>query len=175
MFPHWMSVMFSWASHICGNTMLFMILDPTVSLFLQGIISTKYHKQFQLLSHLKSATKQYLTLQNSASSQSVQKVNRRILQPLQLRPKHLLSNRNKSTRLQQSVKIPSAQNNLMYPECLKISNPSIHMCVIAFHKPSSTTSPAMQAAHQDSDSPNAFSSPLGTQRNGDHCFLRRED
>jgi hypothetical protein len=34
MFPHWMSVMFSWANHICGSTMLFMSLDPAVSLFL---------------------------------------------------------------------------------------------------------------------------------------------
>ena len=44
-----------------------------------------------------------------------------------------------------------------------------------FHKLSSATSPARQAAHQDADSTNAFLSPLGTQRNGDHCFLRRED
>jgi hypothetical protein len=36
-------------------------------------------------------------------------------------------------------------------------------------------SPAIQAAHQDADPANAFPSPLGTQRNGDHCFLRRED
>jgi hypothetical protein len=28
MFPHWMSVMFSWANHICGDAMLFMSLDP---------------------------------------------------------------------------------------------------------------------------------------------------
>jgi hypothetical protein len=34
MFPHWMSVMFCWASHICGDAMLFMSLDPAVSLFL---------------------------------------------------------------------------------------------------------------------------------------------
>jgi hypothetical protein len=38
-----------------------------------------------------------------------------------------------------------------------------------------STSPARQAAHQDSDSTIAFPSPPGTQRNGDHCFLRRED
>jgi hypothetical protein len=42
MFPHWMSVMFSWANHICGSTMLFMSLDPVVSLFLWGVISTEY-------------------------------------------------------------------------------------------------------------------------------------
>jgi hypothetical protein len=59
----------------------------------------------------------------------------------------------------------------MYSDWLKISNPSNHMLVIAFHKPSS----ARQATHQDLDSANAFSSPQGTQRNGDHCFLRRED
>jgi hypothetical protein len=28
MFPHWMSVMFFWANHICGSAMLFMSLDP---------------------------------------------------------------------------------------------------------------------------------------------------
>jgi hypothetical protein len=28
MLPHWMSVMFSWANHICGNAMLSMSLDP---------------------------------------------------------------------------------------------------------------------------------------------------
>jgi hypothetical protein len=49
------------------------------------------------------------------------------------------------------------------------------MLVIAFHKPSSTTSPIRQVAHQDSDSTNAFSSPLGTQGNGENFFLRRED
>jgi hypothetical protein len=36
MLPHWMSVMFSWANHICESAMLFMSLDPTVSLFLWG-------------------------------------------------------------------------------------------------------------------------------------------
>jgi hypothetical protein len=36
MFPHWMSVMFFWANHICGSTMLFMSLDPVVSLLLWG-------------------------------------------------------------------------------------------------------------------------------------------
>jgi hypothetical protein len=46
MFPHWMSVMFFWEIHICGNTMLFMSLDPTVSLFLWGVISKEllYHR-----------------------------------------------------------------------------------------------------------------------------------
>jgi hypothetical protein len=37
----------------------------------------------------------------------------RILQPLQPRPKHLLSNRSRSKRLQQSAKIPSAHSHLM--------------------------------------------------------------
>jgi hypothetical protein len=36
MFPCWMSVMFSWASHICGSAILFMSLDPVVSLNLGG-------------------------------------------------------------------------------------------------------------------------------------------
>jgi hypothetical protein len=36
MFPHWMSVMFSWASHKCGSAILFMRLDPVVSLTLGG-------------------------------------------------------------------------------------------------------------------------------------------
>jgi hypothetical protein len=44
MFPHWMSVMFSWASHICGSTMLSMSLDPVVSLLLWGVISTEYQR-----------------------------------------------------------------------------------------------------------------------------------
>jgi hypothetical protein len=44
MFPHWMSVMFSWANHICGSAMLFMSLDPTVSLLLWGVISIEYQR-----------------------------------------------------------------------------------------------------------------------------------
>ena len=44
MLPHWMSVMFSWASHICGNSMLSMSLDPVVSLLLWGVIYTGYHR-----------------------------------------------------------------------------------------------------------------------------------
>jgi hypothetical protein len=44
MFPHWMSVMFSWANHICGSAMLFMSLDPVVSLLLWGVISTEYQR-----------------------------------------------------------------------------------------------------------------------------------
>jgi len=44
MFPHWMSVMFSWVSHICGNAMLSMSLDPVVSLLLWGVISTGYQR-----------------------------------------------------------------------------------------------------------------------------------
>jgi hypothetical protein len=44
MLPHWMSVMFSWANHICGSAMLFMSLDPAVSLFLWGVISTEYQR-----------------------------------------------------------------------------------------------------------------------------------
>jgi hypothetical protein len=63
----------------------------------------------------------------------------------------------------------------MYLDWLKISNPSNHMLMIAFHKPSNATSPVRQATHQDLDSTNAFYSPLGTQRNGYHFFLRRED
>jgi hypothetical protein len=44
MFPHWMSVMFSWANHICGDAMLFMSLDPVVSLLLWGVISIEYQR-----------------------------------------------------------------------------------------------------------------------------------
>jgi hypothetical protein len=44
MFPHWMSVMFSWANHICGSAMLFMSLDPVASLLLWGVISTEYQR-----------------------------------------------------------------------------------------------------------------------------------
>jgi hypothetical protein len=36
MLPHWMFVMFSWASHICGSVMLSMSLDPVASLLLSG-------------------------------------------------------------------------------------------------------------------------------------------
>jgi hypothetical protein len=36
MFPLLMSVMLFWANHICGNIMLFMSLDPVVSLLLWG-------------------------------------------------------------------------------------------------------------------------------------------
>jgi hypothetical protein len=68
------------------------------------------------LFHLKSATRWYLILQNLASSQSVQKGNRRTLQPLQLRPKHLLYNRSRPTRLKQSANIPSARLPLISSE-----------------------------------------------------------
>jgi hypothetical protein len=44
MFPHWMSMMFFWASHICGNAMLFMSLDHAMSLFLWGVISKEYQR-----------------------------------------------------------------------------------------------------------------------------------
>jgi hypothetical protein len=40
MFLHLMSVMFSWASHIYGSAMLFMSLEPVVSLLFSGVIST---------------------------------------------------------------------------------------------------------------------------------------
>jgi hypothetical protein len=85
------------------------------------------------------------------------------------------TNRSRSTRLQQSMKIPSAHSHLKYPDWLKRSKPSSHRFVTDFHKLSSVTSPTRQAAHQDADSTNVFPSPLGTQRNGDHYFLRRED
>jgi hypothetical protein len=39
MFPHWMFVMFSWASHICGSAMISMSPDLIVSLLLWGVIS----------------------------------------------------------------------------------------------------------------------------------------
>ena len=175
MLPQWMSVMFSWAIHICGNAMLYTSLDPVVSLLLLGVISIGYQRQFQLLLHLNSAARQYLILQNSSSPQSVQKGNKRILQPPQLQPKHLLSNRRRSTRLQQSTKIPSTHSHLMQVDWLKRSNPSSHRFVTTFNKPSNAMSPTRQATHQDVDPTNDFPSPLGTQRNGYHCFLRRED
>jgi hypothetical protein len=58
---------------------------------------------------------------------------------------------------------------------VKNSNPSSNRFVTTFNKLSNTTSPARQATHQDADSTNAFPSPPGTQCNGDHFFLRRED
>jgi hypothetical protein len=54
-------------------------------------------------------------------------------------------------------------------------NPSSNRFVTVFHKPRSTTSLTRHASHQASFSKNAFPSSLGTQRNGDHCFLRGED
>ena len=159
------SFMLFWTNHICESTMLFMSLDPC----------TGYQRQFQLLSHLNNAARQYLILQNSTSSQFVQKVNIRTLQPLQPRPKHLLSNRSRSTRLQQSVNIPSAHKHLMQPDWLKSSNPSNHMFVTTFNKLCNATSPIRQATHQDADSTNVFPSSTGTQCNGDHFFLRRVD
>jgi len=44
MLPHWMSVMFSWTNHICGDAMLFMSLDPIVSFLLWGVISKEYKR-----------------------------------------------------------------------------------------------------------------------------------
>jgi hypothetical protein len=58
---------------------------------------------------------------------------------------------------------------------VKKSNPSNIKFATTFHKPSSATSPTRQATHQGSDSTNASPSPTGTQCNGDHFFLRRED
>jgi hypothetical protein len=72
-----------------------------------------------------------------------------------------------------SAKIPSAHCPLMYLDLL--NNLSLNRFMTDFHKLSSATSLARQATHQDADSTNAFPSPPGTQRNGDHCFLRRED
>jgi hypothetical protein len=51
------------------------------------------------------------TTKFKASSQSVQKVNIRTLQPLQPQSKHLLSNRSRSKRLKQSTRIPSAHKS----------------------------------------------------------------
>jgi hypothetical protein len=54
-------------------------------------------------------------------------------------------------------------------------NPANNRFMTTFHRPSNTTSPTRHTTHQDSDSENAFPSSLGTQCNGDHCFLRGED
>jgi hypothetical protein len=62
-----------------------------------------------------------------------------------------------------------------YNRLVEQIQPRQQQVVTTFNKLSNTTSPARQATHQDSDSTNAFPSPLGTQCNGDHCFLRRED
>jgi hypothetical protein len=42
MLPDWMSVILFLENHIYGTTMLFMSLDPVVSLLLWGVISTEY-------------------------------------------------------------------------------------------------------------------------------------
>jgi hypothetical protein len=56
-----------------------------------------------------------------------------------------------------------------------LNNLNLNRFVTDFHKLSNATSPARQATHQDADSTNTFPSPPGTQCNGYHCFLRRED
>jgi hypothetical protein len=63
----------------------------------------------------------------------------------------------------------------MYQDWLKISNPSSHRFVTTFNKLRSATSPTRQPTHQDADSVNSFSTHSGTQHNGNHFFLRRED
>jgi hypothetical protein len=50
-----------------------------------------------------------------------------------------------------------------------------HVCDNLQQAKKHATSPTRQASHQDADSTNAFPSPSGTQRNGYHLFLRRED
>jgi hypothetical protein len=55
------------------------------------------------------------------------------------------------------------------------NNLSLNRFMINFNKLSNTMSPVRQSTHQDSNSTNAFSTPLGTQRNGEHFFLRRKD
>ena len=44
MFPHWKSMMFCYANHICGGIMLFMSLDPITSLLLWGVIPIGYQR-----------------------------------------------------------------------------------------------------------------------------------
>jgi hypothetical protein len=56
-----------------------------------------------------------------------------------------------------------------------LNNLSLNKFLTYFHKLNNAMSPTIQAAHQDADTTNAFPSPPGTQRNGDHFFLRRED
>ena len=75
--------------------------------------------------------------------------------------------------MQQSENIPSAHHRLMYLNFL--NSLILNRFMIDFHKLISAMSPARQADHQDADSTNPFPSPLGTQCNGDHYFLRRED
>jgi hypothetical protein len=42
--PHWMSVMFSWANHICGRRHVIYESRPVVSLLLWGVISIEYQR-----------------------------------------------------------------------------------------------------------------------------------
>jgi hypothetical protein len=56
-----------------------------------------------------------------------------------------------------------------------LNNINFNRFMTDFHKLSSVMSPTLQAANQDPDPTNDFPSPSGTQRNGDHFFLRRED
>jgi hypothetical protein len=175
MFPHWMSVMFSWANHICGNAMLFMSLDPVVSLFTLGghlyripevvptIVPPKQCRK--VVSHTtkfiffticsKGEQKDTATTTASAQAPSIQQ-----------KQVDKIATKHKDSFCTQSSHVA---------DWLKRFNPSNNRFVTTFHKPSSAMSPARQATHQDSDSTNASPSPPGTQRNGDHFFLRRED
>jgi hypothetical protein len=58
---------------------------------------------------------------------------------------------------------------------VKKVQPLKHQVLDNFHKPSNATSSPRKATHQGSSSTNASPSPLGTQRNGENLFLRRED
>jgi hypothetical protein len=98
------------------------------------------------------------------------------LQPLQ--PQNLLSRRSRMLKRKRILFLHlqwCLHNAPSNPETTDWWN-RFHLAnnrfMTTFHRPSSVTSPTSHATHQDSSSENAFPSSLGTQRNGDHFFLR---
>jgi hypothetical protein len=153
--------MLFWSNHTCGNIMIFMSLNPIVSLLLWGLVV-----QDTIGSYNYCPTETILQgniSYNKIPSQSIEKVNGRTLKPLQPWTKTFLSSR---SRLQKRKKIfflhlrrclHTAQSIQDTTGWLNRFNPARNRFVIAFHKPSMTTSPTRHGTHQDSDSTNAFS------------------
>jgi hypothetical protein len=91
MLPHWMFVMFSWASHICGNAILSMSLDPSSVIITLGGHLYRIPEVVPTTSPPKQCLKVVSHTTKFIFSTICSKGEQRILQPLQPRPKHLLS------------------------------------------------------------------------------------
>jgi hypothetical protein len=112
MFPHWMSVMFFWANHICGSAMLFMSLDPVVSLLLWGS-SLQIPEVVPTIVPPKQCCKVVSHTTKFSFFTICSKGEQKDTATTAPRSKHLLSNISRSTRLKQSAMILSAHNHLM--------------------------------------------------------------